>query len=279
MENITRTIYGQALQSALTLRLPYTPMQYTTLNEKLGIQASVAAAAGVYPTCNYFAIGNGGHTISTGADGIALPELYQHEATDAGLFNQMPFVLREVGNDIAPAERARYALRKEITIGSTTYIAYYLRRIDTTGVTVAMKNRNINAGVVTDTPFIATAANLTPVPTVLVNEGVNVTTGDYVTTTSLLPINFTAADVEEYLSAAEIIYGSRKYGIISEMALCSGVDKTIVVPASTGSFNFAEVIQVQINTFIADFHVMQYTTSGLNKILDVGSNSPLYNIS
>jgi hypothetical protein len=278
MENVTRTIYGSRLQSSLLLRIPFVAQPFTTLNEKLGIQAGVVTAPGAYPASQYFAVGNGGHTVTAGSDGIALTKMYQHKATDAALFNQMPFILREPGNDISPGERAKYALRKEVIVGGVTYVAYYLRRIAMIEVTTETELRNVNAGVVTTAPFTPTASNLAPTPVTPSSSGVNVLAGDYVTCTSQISVGFTAAEVEEYLNAAEILYGSRDYGIISEIALCSGADKVISVAAPTGVFNFSEAIQVQVMTFIADLHVMRYTASGLEKILDVGSNSPLYSL-
>jgi hypothetical protein len=278
MEHVVRTIYGNQLQSALLLGLPYTAPPFTTLNEKLGIQAGVTLAPGKTPVGQYFAIGNGGHSATVGADGIPLMTIAQHKATDAGLFNQIPFVLKEIGDDLQPSERIKYALRKELVIGGVTYIAYYLRRISMVSVGTKLEYRNINADVITTTDFIPTAANLSPSKTAASSTGVNALSGDYVTCVSKLPITFTDTEIQYLMDACMILFGDINYAIISEIALCSGSDKTVNILASTGNFNFNEAIQVQVVTFISSMHIARYCTSGLEKILDVGSNSPLYNI-
>jgi hypothetical protein len=254
-------------------------LTYTTLNEKLGIQAGVAIPSGSYPTVAYYSVGNGGHTFSAGQSGIPFPELYQHQPSDAALFNHMPFVLRQQNNDLIPAQRANYALRKEITIGSTVYIAYYLRRIDMTAVSVTLQHRVDHTNYVTSNAFTPTADNLSPTPTILSNSNVNTVSGDYLVASAPLTVSMTADDVTEYLNAAQILYGDQNYAIISEMALCSGYDKTITISASTGAFNFNEAILVQPVAFIADFQMLQYANQGLNKTLDSGGNCPLFVIS
>ena len=279
MEHVVRTFWAAQLQSAQAQGLPFTAPEYTTLNEKLGILPVVALTPGTYPIAKYFAIGNGGHDVIAGANGIPVPKIRQHSAVDAALFNQLPFVLRQTGDDIAPAERARYGLRKEITVGGTTYVAYYLRRIDTSLATIALEKRTVVDGVTSVASYVPTAANLNPVPVNASNSGVNVVSGDYVTCTTQLSLAFSASDISELLNVSNILYNSDDYAIISEIAFCSGYDKVINVTAATGNFNFNDAIQVQANCFIACHHLAKYLSQGLNKTIDVGSNYPLYNLS
>ena len=278
MEPIVRTIYGARLQTALMRQIPLVIESFTTLNEKLGILAGTVGAPGTYPKVGYVAIGNGGHSLTVGSDGIPRMKNLQHEAFDPVLFRQLPFVLRQLEDDIQPAERARYALRKEIDIEGVTYIAYYLRRIPSDEASISCKLKRMVNGVRTSSPFIPTADNLTPSPVVASNSGVNVLTADYITCESPMSVSFSAADVEELLKAVEIIHGDRDAAIISEMALCSGIDKTISVSSTSGPFNFTDAIQVQVVTHIACGHLMMNASNGMEKILDVGSNSPLYRI-
>lgn len=279
MENVTRTAYGAYLQSCLMLGTPFELKEYTTLNEKFGIQAGVALPPNVYPKVNYFCIGNGGHGWTMGTDNIPLTKIKQHKATDAALFNQLPFVLRQVGNDLTPADRVKYALRKELVVGGNTYIAYYLRRVDMSDANVMLEYRNVNNGIITTTPFIPSAENLNPTAVDLNNSGVNTVNGDYVTCTSQMPISFSPAEIDEFMLATEVLYGDINYAIISEIGLCSGYDKVITVSPSTGvSFNFTEAIGVQIASHITAMHPARYSTNGIEKILDVGSNLPMYSI-
>lgn len=279
MEHVTRTVYGSYLQTCLKLRIPHTIPAYTTLNEKLGIQSGVTPAPGVYPSVKYFCIGNKGHTSQIGADGIGLNIAAQHRATDAALFNQIPFVLREAANDLTTTERANYGLRREESHGGVTYIAYYLRRIDMTGVEAEMQYRTNTNGTIVVTPFVPTADNLNPTPVLIPSEGSGTVSGDYVTVTSEVDISLSAWEVAELLNVAEVIYGDTSYAIISEIGLCSGVDKAVTITPSVGvPFNFNEVIGVQISSHIAVMNLVKYSNSGITRILGLGTNDPLFNI-
>jgi hypothetical protein len=263
----------------LKLRIPHTIQEYTTLNEKLGIQSGIYPSPGVYPSTKYFCIGNKGHTSQIGADGIGLNVAAQHRATDAALFNQIPFVLREVTNDLTTAERANYALRREEQHNGSSYVAYYLRRIDMTGVEAEMQYRtNVNGNIVV-TPFVPTADNLNPSPVSIPSEGSGTVSGDYVTVTAEIDISLSAWEVAELLNVAEILYGDTSYAIISEIGLCSGLDKAVSVTPSVGApFNFNEAIGVQISSHIAVMNLVKYSNSGVTRILGLGTNDPLFNI-
>lgn len=279
MEPVVRTVSGSEIQSSQQLGLNYVAKQYTTLNEKFGIQASSVVAPGTYPRVRYYCIGFGGHKLTVGADSTPLVDFYQHKATDTALFKHLPFVLRPVANDLSTAERAKYALRREETHDGALYVAYYLKRVDLNATFVQVEYRSVNNGVTTSTPYVPTAAALEPTPTVINNNGVNTVSGDYITSSARLSLDFTASEITEIINAATIIYGDEKYAIISEIGLCAATDKTVSVSPSTGgSFNFNEAIGVQIVSFVSSFHVAKYTTSGLSKTLDLGINDSLFNI-
>ena len=280
MEHVTRTVYGSFLQTCLKLKIPHVVAQFTTLNEKLGIQSGVLPAPGTYPSVSYYCLGNKGHTSQIGADGIGLNIVAQHRATDAALFNQLPFVLRPITEDLTVSERSNYALRRVETHGGDSYIAYYLRRINKTGTVAEMQYRSNTNGTITVTPFVPTADNLSPTPVVIPDTGVSTLTGDYVTVTAEVDISLSAWEVAELINVAEVLYGDSNYAIISELGICSGVDKMITVTPSVGSsFNFNEAIGVQINTHVAVLNMLTSSNSGVMRILGLGTNDPLFNIS
>jgi hypothetical protein len=279
MEHVTRTVYGSYLQTCLKLKIPHIVLPFTTLNEKLGIQSGVVPPPGVYPTVGYYVWGNKGHQGQIGADGIPLVIAAQHRATDAALFNQLPFVLRPVSNDLTPVERAKYGLRREEVHNGVTHAAYRLKRIDKTSIVAEMQYRSNTNGTITVTPFVPTADNLNPTPVVIPEGGVTTLTGDYVIVSAQTDISLSAWEVAEMRNVAEIIYGDPNYAIISEIGVCSGVDKVITVTPSVGTaFNFNEVIAVQITTHIAVMNVLTSSNEGVTRILDFGTNDPLFNI-
>jgi len=277
MENITRSVYGSNLQTALLLNLPVTIPANSTLNEKLTIEATSFITATDRPAMKYATIGNGGHRLVVGPNNIGVPEPIQHNPTDASLFNHLPFVLRAVSNDLVSNERAKYGLRRIETHDGTPYIAYYLKRLNYAGVTTKLDYKTVLEGQTTTTDFIPNNSNLFPQPPALSNTGINVTTGNYVAASASIPFNMSPSEVQELLNVANIIYGDDNYAIISEIALCSGVDKLITINAgSGGAFNFNEVIATQIVSFISSFFAMKFNNSGIDILLSVGATEPMF---
>lgn len=272
MENITRTAIGSLLQTYQLLGLNYRYVEKTTLNEKFEIQAGVIPAAGVNPSLRYYAIGNGGHRITTGADGIGLPDPIQHRTTDCALFNHLPFVLREPTNDLTAADRAKYALRREETYQNKRWIAYYLKRLDVSAVVPAMEYHAVTSSGEQVAPWVPDSSNLSPTPPVLNSEGVNVVTGDYVAITAKTTLSLTAQDATELLNVAKVIYDDDRYAIISEIGLCSGVDK----PVTVGQLTYSEAIGVQVVAHYGAIYPMKYNQNGVDLLLDIGATEPLF---
>ena len=279
MNNIVRTVYSSYLQTCGLLKLPFELKANTTLNEKFNIQAGVAPTADQMPALGYFAIGNGGHKYSTGAGGISVPEPVQHRATDAALFNHLPFVLREPELDLSPAQRGNYGLRKQVSYNGKSYWAYYLKRFTSDNVKAAMEYRVVNNGVTVASPFVPNASNLNPTPPDLTTSGVNVVSGDYVASTAKFELNLAEDDVAELLHVAQVIYNDDAYAIISEIGLCTGVDKVVQAPGVSGNFNFTEVIAAQIATFCSIHSAVKFSQNGLQIVLDVGAVEPMFNLS
>ena len=277
MEQITRTIYGSYLQTCLLLNRPFSMKANSTLNEKFSILSGIFPDVSEAPRMKYWAIGNGGHRLSVGADGTAIPEPIQHRATDAACFHHLPFVLREPSADLPSTERIKYGMRREETHNGVRYIAYYLRRMKLSGVTPAMEYKTVVAGTVTATPFVPDSSNLSPQPPILSPSGVGVVTGDQTTASAKVSLLLTPADVEELLNVAEILYANTGYAIISEIALVSGVDKMTQSP-SVGSttIQFNDVIAAQVATHISTFFPLKYANNGVEMILEVGASEPLF---
>lgn len=277
MKMVTRTIYGGALQATQFTGTAFKQVANTTLNEKFGIQANSLVPAGTIPTMGIVVIGNGGHKLSVGANNIAKPDPVQHKSTDAGLYNHIPFVLRELDNDLTQAQMAGYRLRQGLQINGVNYIAYYGKKLDYTGIQAQMEYMTVAPdGTITITPFVPTSANLNPTPPDLSPSGVNVTTGDYTIASIKVPFNLSSTDAAELVNVANLMYGDPDLAIISEIGLCSGVDK-LVAGGGSGqpTFNYTESIGTQICSIFNSFYPMNYADNGINVMLDVGSTEPL----
>lgn len=274
--SITRTIYAAELQTASFLGIPYVISPKSTLNERFNIQAASVIPDGVYPTAGYYAIGFGGHANTTGADGTPLTTEVPHLTTDVSNYKPLPFVLRNVNDDLTPLQRSRFALRKLETYDAESYYAYYLCRIDKTGVVTQKQIHTLGEdGTTTVVAFIPGDSNLVPVPPELSNAGINVLQAKHAVVTAPLPISLSLSDIDEIKNAALIIYGDERYALITELALCTGVDKNITLTDTT---TFKEAIGVQIAAFTGAGYQLRYINENLTTNLDVGVSAALLKI-
>lgn len=282
MSTITRTIYGAGINSALQLGIPYVPQEKSTLNEKLAIATNEGPGPDDRYRTNYIVIGNGGHRSVTGADGIPYTTANQHRATDAACFRHIPFVLREISDDLSPTERERYGLRRQESHSGRQYFAYYAKRLNLDSAEVSMQETAIGEdGTQTSQPFVPTNANLNPVPLSDTEQESNVITasGNYVSASVPTAINFNAQDAEELRNVARILYGSEDYAIISEMAWVSGVERIITGPgAGSSSINYREVIGSQVTTFVTTYYQLNMQNNGFTFTADMGVTEPLFAI-
>lgn len=279
MESSVRTVYSAYLQTCTLLKRPLVLKPNSTLNEKFGIHQNVSISETDIPSVGYVGIGNGGHRMVVGADNIAKPEPVQHTPRHAALYNQLPFILRLPNEDLTPVERANYRLRRSETHDGQAYVAYYLKVLDLSNTAPQLELRNVTDGVTTSTIFNPTAADLNPTPPAINPGGVITTSGDYVAATAKVPFTMSATDIEEFLNVCNIIYGDPNYAIISEIALCSGVDRVV-----TGDFNgvasgYTDAIGVQIASHLSSFLALAFTNVEATLTLDIGSLEPLLNLS
>lgn len=279
MENLTRTGYGSLVQTCLFMGLPHEVLKFTTLNELFGVQAEVYPTAGQWPTLGYYAVGIGGHKNATGADGFPLNEPVQHTAADAGPYRPFPFVLREEGSDLSVSERAKYALRTVENYGGRRYYGYWLKRLDKTGVVPKIEKVIVDGDTTTTEPFVPDSSNLNPVPPLLSPSGTNSVDGSYLSVTARQPLSLSAAEVSEMIAAAVIIYGDERYATLSEILLCTGVDKVVQSP-STGNSTIPqnEAIAVQVVSFVNAIYPLKFSPQGVDIILDVGTSEPLFKV-
>lgn len=281
MRNVTRTVYGAAMQTAMYIGKPYQVQASSTLNEKFGIQVNALPGNTDRHAVRYFCIGNGGHRAITGAEGLSYTTPNHHEATDATCFNHLPFVLREVTDDLSVEQRSKYALRREEQHNGRAYFAYYGKRLLLDSVEVNLQKTTVDGNNQTSEPFVPTSSNLNPEPMSGTDQETNVieASGEYVSGSAVVTIDFSAGDAEELRNVALILYGDEKYAVISEMALVGGVDRVVTGPGpGNNTINYNEVIACQVTTFIASYYQLDMQNNGFTFTADVGVTEPLYAI-
>lgn len=278
MRIVTRTVIGDMLQAQQFVRIPFTPVASTTLNEKFNIFADALPQANVWPALNYFAIGVGGRALTAGVEGIIKTVPVPHRATDTALYRQIPFILRRETQDLTAEQRANYALRREETHNGIRYYAYYLKRFDKTNLTSNLWRTSKVNGVDTTVPFTPNNSNLNPTPPELPVSGQvqNLTSGDFVSVSILTNISLTPFDVAELIEVSKVLFGSEDYAVISEIALVSGTDRIVTVDGTGGvQISFNEAVHTQVTTFISADNSLTNASSGLDLIIDVGATESL----
>lgn len=313
MRSICRTVYGSALQAARYIGVNHLIPENACLNQYVGSlnkYGMTIASSGIQPRLvnpnigaftllaynetedtpdmevRYLAIGNMGHKNYTSADQSTPPYTgpVPHMARHAGLYGQIPYALLLPNNDLSAQERLKYRFRAWVSINNQLYIAYFLRKItdELALPSVEMKYVTVNNGVATEQTFVPTVNDLNN-PTKPGNVGAPIpTTGDYLATTAPLTINLSAAEVQRLIQVAEILFGNPEQAIISEFAICHGLDKPAYhswdgQTISTASTH-PEAVGVQVSTFLTAYYALQYSNDGLTINLNLGAVEPLYGV-
>jgi len=280
MKKNTRTIYGAYLQSCQFLNQPVVLAEKSTLNEKFNTHADVILGESEVPRVRYMAIGNGGHRAVVGADGITQIAAIPHLPRQAALYHHTPFILRTPDHDLTAAERQNYRLRVLETHNGVVYVAYYLKVLEMSETVPQMTYMSERAGSVTTVPFSPTVADLNPTPPPLSSTGVLTTTGDYLSVTAQVRFVMAEADMEELTNVATILYNDADAGmIISELGLCSGIDRGVPGNFNGTNVNYIDAVGVQITHFIQDFYTTQFNATGIDLLMDIGAVEPLLTVS
>jgi len=275
MSGITtkRTIYGNALQTAALRDKIHVVSEHSSLNEKFQVLPSEVSTN--RPVVKYFAIGRGGHVNFTGEGGVSLVKSRPHRARDAALFQHLPFVMRELDNDLPPVERANYALRTTETINGVEYFCYYLKRLTDDNEPILSELNTVRDGSVNIEPFIPTPNDLSPIPVDIPSEGFTAGTGDTLSVTSTLSVDFNTTDAEYLLEVCRIRFNDESYATISEIAICSGEDFNTPANNQGANYNLLEAIAVQVSIFIACMQPVHFNNQGFTLRIDMGASEPL----
>lgn len=261
----TRTLMGSKLQTHQYYGIPYNTLEFTTLNEAFQIANTETPTSGEMPVVRYFVIGDKGHQVTLGANGRTKVKNFKHRRTDFACFNNIPFLMREVTNDISGQERDKYCLRKIMTgpIDNKQYVAYFGKRFNPNEWSVELQ---ITDGSANTVPFVSNNANLKPeVPT-------TVETTDSVSNARMtLPIRFDETDVVELRNVARVLYGDEEEAIVSEIGLVAGIDRNLSGTGVGGaSITYKEVITALVTLHITCYYQMDQHNDGFSLTVNGG---------
>lgn len=273
--NVVRTGIAGQVQTGQYVGKPVPLLANSTLNQKLGINPDQDISTDAVQVVKYVAIGNGGHDFEVGSNGRKKWKAVHHTSRHTAMYNQLPFVLRTLGNDLTAAQRQRYRLRRLEEHNGVQYAAYYLRVLDLSNAEVAMELRHVENGVTTATPYVPSLEDLNPVPPVLSAGQAVTASGDYVASSCKVTFEMTSEDIQEFNQAMEIIEGESGWAMISEMAVVAGVDATVNGVFNGENKQYVDVLRAQITSFIATSYVTEFLTDGIKLNLDIGNVEPL----
>lgn len=270
--NIKRTIQAAYLTARKGINEPWAPAANTTINQTFQVHENLLPLAGEYAKIGYVMIGNKGAKAIPQTDGFVDIQPLEHSARDTGLFGPMPWVVRKIHDDLKAEERSRYRMRHTFTKDGVTYVAYYMRAIDTSNTESVIEERRTENGEVETSIFVPSAADLTPVPTDASNINVNNFKGSSLIVTTKLRLDMDRSDIAELINAATIVFGSPRYAIISEAAICHAIDRTVSGMFGTAQGTYTEAVCAQVTAFSQHFMMFNEGTSEWGMSFDVGSS-------
>lgn len=276
--NVTRTAIGALLQTIKFVGLPQklALLKNTTLNQKFGVQDGVMPGDGQSLAFRYLVIGNMGHYTVKADDGSDETDVRPHRTNHNGLYNHIPFALREVTDDFTSVEREKYALRVPETHKGKQYYGYYAWRVKTSSSVPQLLEIEIINGVEVTKVYVPVLEDLNPTPPAISNSGTVVGSNKFIAASIIIEVKLTKEDIAEIVNAHRIRTGSVRSPVISEIGLVTGVDKIVQGPSGGGgSFDYNEVIGAQIATHIATNHPIAYNSNGLTMVYDIGSSEPM----
>lgn len=275
MYQTQKTIFHTDLELQRILKKGFTPMDYSTLNEYFNVAAGEETDDDMYPEVKYIAIGRGGHRGRLDASGLTLIDILQHDATDAVLYEHIPFIVREVDNDLSIEERNRYGMRVLVERNGINYFAYYLKAVDLTQsfAKVQTITPDEEGGVQFET-YQPTPAQLSPTPLTLSNVEQNLSNGKHLTVSSDINITLTATDIDEIIQAVIIMYGDVSYATISEIATVTAIPKTINSTLGDINATYVEAIHAQIANHIPANYGLQFSSTGIDAIYTMEHTCP-----
>lgn len=274
MDKSVRTAIGAKLQTAQKLNLRYTFEPNSVMNQQLNILPNELPDA--TPWCQYVAIGIGGMAVVQ-LDNNRRVEFQPipHDPRHTGLYDQIPFVVRPVTDDLETGERSKFRLRRVREINGILYAEYFLRKVDLTDTAVNLEYRQIIDGQIKSDIWHPSADDQYPKAPRLNPGQVLVTGDDYVASSAKNAFRLNSWDMQELLNVGRVWFKSEAAITITEIAICSGMDFSTRYDFNGLSLPFTESIGTQITDFVSTLIPVQFQQSGASVNMDIGSTEPL----
>lgn len=273
VQTAQKTLYATDLTLHMLAGKSYKPLPNTTLNEKYTHLTEMEIPTNSYPKLKYLVVGNGGDSFAK-EDGKY--SISQHTPIDGALFNQIPFVIRRVNNDISDAQKANYRMRVISIINNVTYAAYYMKVLPDMDIPANVNKITTNTNSSSDTIQYSSITVfdtneediLNPRPRYRNINFNSLTNTTRVSRLAKVLLQLTEYDLSElHNSLTTLGYTNSN---IREIGLCSGWEIT--------ANGLKDVIGAQILFHIGmniDTNIELHENKVLNKVIELGGEEPL----
>ena len=249
---------GVIINAAVSTGRTVDIQENTTLNQLYDVlkDESIGRKNGKDFTLGYYGIGIGGsRSIGTDSNGLEGRRVYQHKAVDFNAFYPIPFIIRELGDDLDPVTRNKYRMRVVRKVGDTLYVMYYLKEIgfDEFDPTMKVGERDPDTGNETERPYIPREEDLQPKPYELINVNSVPITNQYVNGTGKMDLSLNSNDLEEVRNVCRILFNDSSKAAINEMYLAYGIETTHTGETTGGvTFPYKELISACVSFHITE---------------------------
>lgn len=212
--NSVSTILGMLNQTQSFLDIPYVSNLPTTLNVKYGILNTVTPP--YVPTLQYYGIGITGYQ---NLDDQQYARPFVPKATNMDLYGPIPFRCVPLAHE-ANYDFSNYRMRREITVGSTRYVTYYLKKLIFDPQTILIIHKDADG---IETAYTLDPGSfLSPSPPVISGAGEVNTNQNRVIIRATAKCEITGEEVNEVVS---VLYGGdSRYARISELGFYTGCE-------------------------------------------------------
>lgn len=228
---VSPTAIGVTVSAAVNCRQPVDIPQYTTLNEHFDVLASesIGKKEGKDFFLGYYGIGIGGsRSIGNDSWGLEDRKVNQHKAVDFNAFHGIPFIARELNNDLDPVEAEKYRMRVVRPIGDKIWVLWFLKKIEFADFNPSMKvgTRDPITGNENSYPYTPKKEDLQPKPFELTMQDSIPLSDTYVHGTGKMDLSLSVNDLTEIRNACRVLYGNANKAAINEWYVCHGVETT-----------------------------------------------------
>lgn len=268
--NGQRSIYGVKIQLHQQANIPYKLNPNTTLNDKFNLHPKrYRDELPGFPTLKYYCIGIGGNAVIYNTSGYSYN---QHRPTDASLFHQIPFIIREVNNDLSLRERKRYRFRIYEEIDGRPYYSYYLKTIPIINISdsiLEVQNTNNTEILKTFNTNVSSVIDPIPIDKARRIEDYEIKDMRAVVAKADLGFELLEEELQEIKKVIEIKKLDRD--IITEIGVCTGLEEIEYQ-------DYVEPTAVQIAYFYTlDINLTMYLEEkrSVNRTLEIGGMEPM----